>query len=211
MKKVNTISAQVKNEVLRCKPVANIYDGVINTFMCDNIVQNTVSLTVCGSLIFIGVVRHVGFGRKSPHLNKQEEFHLRQPSRYSWICMHGLTMCGKRRLSPSVLMLFPSECTSTFLLFQNGFWLALGWCLLFFIPSIIVAVKLAKYFRRMDYSTGYVDTCLIHVSNENTVSDHSCTLVLAIRDDRIENVLLGWKSIFWDVMINVYWSWLLIN
>ena len=61
-------------------------------------------------------------------------------------------------------MLFPSECTSTFLLFQNGFWLALGWCLLFFIPSIIVAVKLAKYFRRMDYSTGYV--MLIYIIND---------------------------------------------
>ncbi|XP_021352519.1 prominin-1-A-like isoform X1 [Mizuhopecten yessoensis] len=31
----------------------------------------------------------------------------------------------------------------------NGFWFGLGWCLFFFIPSIIFAVKLAKHFRRM--------------------------------------------------------------
>ena len=26
----------------RCKPLANIYDGAVNTFLCDNIVQNAV-------------------------------------------------------------------------------------------------------------------------------------------------------------------------
>jgi prominin 1 len=31
----------------------------------------------------------------------------------------------------------------------NGFWMALGWCLLFFVPAIIFAVKLAKYYRKM--------------------------------------------------------------
>ncbi len=39
----------------------------------------------------------------------------------------------------------------------QGTWLGMGWCLLFFIPAIIVCVKLAKYFRRMDspYSDQY--------------------------------------------------------
>ncbi|KAL3863587.1 hypothetical protein ACJMK2_005338 [Sinanodonta woodiana] len=33
----------------------------------------------------------------------------------------------------------------------NGFWFSLGWCILFFVPSVIFAVKLAKHFRRMKY------------------------------------------------------------
>ncbi|XP_075071995.1 prominin-1-A-like [Mixophyes fleayi] len=31
----------------------------------------------------------------------------------------------------------------------NAFWFSLGWCTIFFIPSIIVSVKLAKHYRRM--------------------------------------------------------------
>ncbi|XP_053732021.1 prominin-2 isoform X2 [Synchiropus splendidus] len=34
----------------------------------------------------------------------------------------------------------------------NAFWFSLGWCLIFFIPSIILTIKLAKYYRRMKYS-----------------------------------------------------------
>ena len=26
----------------RCKPLANIYDSAVNTFLCDNVVQNAV-------------------------------------------------------------------------------------------------------------------------------------------------------------------------
>ncbi|KAM3912991.1 prominin-1-A-like isoform 1-T2 [Leptodactylus fuscus] len=37
----------------------------------------------------------------------------------------------------------------------NAFWFSLGWCTLFFIPSIILAVKLAKYYRRMKISDVY--------------------------------------------------------
>lgn len=40
----------------------------------------------------------------------------------------------------------------------NGFWLALGWCLFFFMPSLIIGVKLAKYFRRMLYGEAYEQT-----------------------------------------------------
>ncbi|XP_057306607.1 prominin-1-A-like [Hydractinia symbiolongicarpus] len=73
------ITKELKESWFKCKPVAQLYDGV-HTFACDNVVQNT-----------------------------------------------------------------------------NGFWLALGWCLLFFIPAIILCVKLAKYFRKMDYDSGYDD------------------------------------------------------
>ncbi|XP_061184848.1 prominin-1-like isoform X3 [Saccostrea echinata] len=33
----------------------------------------------------------------------------------------------------------------------NGFWFALGWCIFFFIPSIIFSTKLAKHYRRMTH------------------------------------------------------------
>ncbi|XP_061693739.1 prominin-2 [Syngnathoides biaculeatus] len=34
----------------------------------------------------------------------------------------------------------------------NAFWFSLGWCMIFFIPSIVFSVKLAKHYRRMKYS-----------------------------------------------------------
>ncbi|XP_056148016.1 prominin-2 [Lampris incognitus] len=37
----------------------------------------------------------------------------------------------------------------------NAFWFSLGWCVMFFIPSIILTIKLAKYYRRMDSSDVY--------------------------------------------------------
>ncbi|XP_065649942.1 prominin-1-A isoform X2 [Hydra vulgaris] len=67
---------QVQSNMLKCGPIANLYDGVINTYVCSDIVQNV-----------------------------------------------------------------------------NGFWLALGWCLLFFVPCIILSVKLAKFYRKMNYGS----------------------------------------------------------
>ncbi|XP_053407157.1 prominin-1-like [Mercenaria mercenaria] len=32
----------------------------------------------------------------------------------------------------------------------NGFWFSIGWCLFFFVPSIIFSVKLAKHYRTMN-------------------------------------------------------------
>ncbi|XP_026210890.1 prominin-2 [Anabas testudineus] len=37
----------------------------------------------------------------------------------------------------------------------NAFWFSLGWCLIFFIPSIIFSIKLAKFYRRMKHSDVY--------------------------------------------------------
>ncbi|XP_071793688.1 prominin-1-A-like [Asterias amurensis] len=37
----------------------------------------------------------------------------------------------------------------------NGFWLSLGWCIIFFIPSIVFAVKLSKFYRRMRFYEDY--------------------------------------------------------
>ncbi|NXO70735.1 PRM1A protein, partial [Phainopepla nitens] len=37
----------------------------------------------------------------------------------------------------------------------NGFWFSLGWCSLFLLPSIILAVRLAKFYRRMDIADVY--------------------------------------------------------
>ncbi|KAK9541582.1 hypothetical protein VZT92_001614 [Zoarces viviparus] len=39
----------------------------------------------------------------------------------------------------------------------NAFWFSLGWCMIFFIPSIIFSIKLAKYYRRMESSDVYDD------------------------------------------------------
>ncbi|NXR79270.1 PRM1A protein, partial [Pycnonotus jocosus] len=37
----------------------------------------------------------------------------------------------------------------------NVFWFSLGWCTLFLLPSIILAVRLAKFYRRMDIADVY--------------------------------------------------------
>lgn len=41
--------------------------------------------------------------------------------------------------------------------FQNGFWFGTGWALLFFVPVIVVAVKLSRHYRKMDECEGYGD------------------------------------------------------
>lgn len=38
---------------------------------------------------------------------------------------------------------------------MNTFWFGLGWCLVFFIPSIILSIKLAKFYRKMKYTDIY--------------------------------------------------------
>ncbi|KAK7922188.1 hypothetical protein WMY93_009090 [Mugilogobius chulae] len=40
---------------------------------------------------------------------------------------------------------------------MNAFWMGLGCSTLFLLPSIILAVKLAKYYRRMDTEDVYDD------------------------------------------------------
>ncbi|XP_039926607.1 prominin-1-A-like isoform X2 [Hirundo rustica] len=37
----------------------------------------------------------------------------------------------------------------------NAFWFSLGWCTLFLLPNIILAVRLAKFYRRMDVADVY--------------------------------------------------------
>ncbi|NXR28777.1 PRM1A protein, partial [Cinclus mexicanus] len=37
----------------------------------------------------------------------------------------------------------------------NAFWFSLGWCTLFLLPSIILGVRLAKFYRRMDIADVY--------------------------------------------------------
>ncbi|NXG56245.1 PRM1A protein, partial [Hemiprocne comata] len=37
----------------------------------------------------------------------------------------------------------------------NAFWFSLGWCTMFLLPSIILAVRLAKFYRRMDIADVY--------------------------------------------------------
>ncbi|CAB1343377.1 unnamed protein product, partial [Coregonus sp. 'balchen'] len=35
----------------------------------------------------------------------------------------------------------------------NAFWFSLGWCMIFFVPSIIFSINLAKFYRRMKHTT----------------------------------------------------------
>lgn len=42
-----------------------------------------------------------------------------------------------------------------FVSFQNAFWFGLGGSSIFLIPAIIFAVKLSKYYRRMDTEDVY--------------------------------------------------------
>ncbi|KFP85125.1 Prominin-1-A, partial [Apaloderma vittatum] len=42
----------------------------------------------------------------------------------------------------------------------NAFWFSLGWCTVFLLPSIILAVRLAKFYRRMDVADVYRDEAL---------------------------------------------------
>ncbi|XP_047668974.1 prominin-2 [Tachysurus fulvidraco] len=44
----------------------------------------------------------------------------------------------------------------------NAFWFSLGWCMVFFIPSIIFSVKLAKFYRRMKYKDEYMDNLMLN-------------------------------------------------
>ncbi|KAK6293386.1 hypothetical protein J4Q44_G00357120 [Coregonus suidteri] len=37
----------------------------------------------------------------------------------------------------------------------NAFWFSLGWCMIFFVPSIIFSINLAKFYRRMKHSDVY--------------------------------------------------------
>ncbi|XP_032397074.1 prominin-2 [Etheostoma spectabile] len=51
----------------------------------------------------------------------------------------------------------------------NAFWFSLGWCMIFFIPSIIFSIKLAKYYRRMKYSDAYDDHLIMnHIPRAQT-------------------------------------------
>ncbi|KAM5141581.1 prominin-1-A-like isoform 1-T2 [Mantella aurantiaca] len=40
----------------------------------------------------------------------------------------------------------------------NAFWFSIGWCTIFFLPSIILSVKLAKHYRKMKTSDIYENT-----------------------------------------------------
>nr|XP_029134978.1 prominin-1-A-like isoform X2 [Labrus bergylta] len=44
----------------------------------------------------------------------------------------------------------------------NAFWFSLGWCMIFFIPSIIFSIKLAKYYRKMKYSDVFEENLHMH-------------------------------------------------
>ncbi|XP_036402665.1 prominin-2 [Megalops cyprinoides] len=44
----------------------------------------------------------------------------------------------------------------------NAFWFSLGWCMIFLIPSIILSVKLAKFYRRMKHTDVYENQIMMN-------------------------------------------------
>ncbi|KAM9847637.1 prominin-2 [Aulostomus maculatus] len=54
----------------------------------------------------------------------------------------------------------------------NAFWFSLGWCMIFFIPSIIFSIKLAKYYRRMKYSDVYDNPIIVnHIPRAHMIAN----------------------------------------
>ncbi|XP_046851503.1 prominin-1-like isoform X2 [Xenia sp. Carnegie-2017] len=53
----------------------------------------------------------------------------------------------------------------------NGFWFAIGFALLFYVPAIILSVKLAKHYRRMKFDSGFdnQDTRGVEMMQRNTI------------------------------------------
>ncbi|XP_032881697.1 prominin-1 isoform X4 [Amblyraja radiata] len=77
----------------------------------------------------------------------------------------------------------------------NGFWFSLGCCTIFLIPSIIIAVKLAKFYRRMDTEDVYDDIEIIRMKilengsngyqNEHSHDNQSPVLISALPYDTL--------------------------
>ncbi|CAL8300294.1 unnamed protein product [Merluccius merluccius] len=51
----------------------------------------------------------------------------------------------------------------------NAFWFSLGWCMIFFIPSIICSIKLSKYYRKMKLSDEFNDHIVMNPIPRATV------------------------------------------
>ncbi|KAK2530562.1 prominin-1-a [Columba guinea] len=55
----------------------------------------------------------------------------------------------------------------------NAFWFSLGWCTFFLLPSIILAVRLAKFYRRMDIADVYSLHVAVSIREPQAVSNRS--------------------------------------
>ncbi|XP_053161013.1 prominin-1-A-like isoform X2 [Hemicordylus capensis] len=51
----------------------------------------------------------------------------------------------------------------------NAFWFSLGWCTIFLLPSIILAVRLAKFYRRMRVADLYEDEEMMELSTTSNM------------------------------------------
>nr|XP_023688620.1 prominin-1-like [Paramormyrops kingsleyae]XP_023692028.1 prominin-1-like [Paramormyrops kingsleyae] len=66
---------------------------------------------------------------------------------------------GSSACKPNAFFLLVFPFTFIFLTFhlQNLFWFGLGWATVLLIPSLILSVRLAKFYRRMDTEDVYDD------------------------------------------------------
>ncbi|KAM4591088.1 prominin-2 [Odontesthes bonariensis] len=53
----------------------------------------------------------------------------------------------------------------------NAFWFSMGWCMIFFIPSIIFSIKLSKHYRRMKYTDDLLPPN-VSVHNNHIMMNH---------------------------------------
>lgn len=96
-----------------------------------------------------------------PHVTALRTVLVDYAQQYSDFSRRSITMeVGRcRPLFNTYNNLYVTVCEYT-LVGLNAFWWSLGWCVLFFIPIIILSVILARFLARMDGPVGYDDATL---------------------------------------------------
>ena len=70
---------------------------------------------------------------------------------------------------------FTNVCV-VFLLSQNGYWLGVGWCMLFTLVAVVVGVVLSDYFRR-------AGTSVVQCDDTSSVSHSETASLVAHNED----------------------------
>lgn len=154
-------------DVARCKPIAQTVDNV-EAITCNYILDSLVSgAAICWVMT---CVSGVAMRSPCPHrlLHSKRGVHL--CPKQAGISISFAHCCGQeQRLGfekgwvsylqgPGSGRCSPSRCVGpdgSPSCTQNAFWFSLGWCTFFLLPSIILAVRLAKFYRRMDIADVY--------------------------------------------------------
>lgn len=58
-----------------------------------------------------------------------------------------------------ILYVYPCILSLRFYIFQNGLWASVGWCVLLFLPCVVLSLVLASLYRKTDpYPGSLVET-----------------------------------------------------